>query len=54
VFAQEILAHHIAVAAMPPKALCQPFLETGITTVLEPPVPRLGARRVWSDSRGGL
>jgi virginiamycin B lyase len=29
-------------------------LETGITTVLEPPVPRQGARRVWSDSRGGL
>ena len=29
-------------------------LETGITTVLEPPVPRQGARRVWSDSHGGL
>jgi virginiamycin B lyase len=29
-------------------------LETGATTVLEPPVPRQGARRVWSDSRGGL
>jgi virginiamycin B lyase len=29
-------------------------LETGTTTVLEPPVPRQGARRVWSDSRGGL
>ena len=27
-------------------------LETGTTTVLEPPVPRQGARRVWSDSRG--
>src|SRR5438105_6486429 len=29
-------------------------LETGTTTVLEPPVPRQGARRVWSDRRGGL
>jgi virginiamycin B lyase len=29
-------------------------IETGTVTVLEPPVPRQGARRVWSDSRGGL
>src|SRR6202030_4555112 len=29
-------------------------IETGATTVLEPPVPRQGARRVWSDSCGGL
>jgi len=29
-------------------------LETGAVTVLEPPVPRQGARRVWSDSRGAL
>ena len=29
-------------------------LETGTATVLEPPVPRQGARRVWSDSRGAL
>jgi virginiamycin B lyase len=29
-------------------------LKTGTATVLEPPVPRQGARRVWSDSRGGL
>jgi virginiamycin B lyase len=29
-------------------------LKTGIATVLEPPVPRQGARRVWSDSRGAL
>ena len=29
-------------------------LETGVATVLEPPVPRQGARRVWSDSRGAL
>src|SRR5260370_40031068 len=29
-------------------------LETGTVTVLEPPVPRQGARRVWRDSRGGL
>jgi virginiamycin B lyase len=27
--------------------------ETGAVTVLEPPVPRQGARRVRSDSRGG-
>src|ERR1700760_639751 len=27
-------------------------IETGTTTVLEPSVPRQGARRVWSDSRG--
>jgi len=29
-------------------------LKTGSATVLEPPVPRQGARRIWSDSRGGL
>ena len=29
-------------------------LETGTATVMEPPVPRQGARRVWSDSRGRL
>jgi virginiamycin B lyase len=29
-------------------------LATGTVTVLDPPVPRQGARRVWSDSRGGL
>ena len=28
--------------------------ETGAVTVLEPPVPRQGARRVWSDSHGAL
>jgi virginiamycin B lyase len=29
-------------------------VETGAVTVLEPPVPHQGARRVWSDSRGRL
>jgi virginiamycin B lyase len=29
-------------------------LETGGGTVLEPHVPRQGARRVWSDSHGAL
>ena len=29
-------------------------LATGAAEVLEPPVPRQGARRVWSDSRGAL
>jgi virginiamycin B lyase len=29
-------------------------LETGSATVLEPPVARQGARRVWSDSQGAL
>ena len=29
-------------------------LETGTVTVLEPPLPRQGARRVWSDTHGGL
>src|SRR5262245_30778828 len=29
-------------------------LGTGSVTVLEPPVPRQGARRVWSDSQGAL
>ena len=29
-------------------------LATGGVTVLEPPVPRQGARRVWSDSHGAL
>ena len=29
-------------------------LETGTATVLEPPVPSQGARRVWSDSHGAL
>jgi virginiamycin B lyase len=28
--------------------------ETSTVMVLEPPVPRQGARRVWSDSHGGL
>jgi virginiamycin B lyase len=27
---------------------------TGAATVIEPPTPRQGARRVWSDSRGRL
>jgi virginiamycin B lyase len=29
-------------------------LRTGAAAVLEPPVPRQGVRRVWSDSRGAL
>jgi virginiamycin B lyase len=29
-------------------------LETGAASVLEPPVPKQGARRVWSDSKGAL
>lgn len=29
-------------------------LETGSAEVLEPPVPKQGARRVWSDSKGAL
>jgi virginiamycin B lyase len=29
-------------------------LETGIAAVLDPPTPRQGARRIWSDSRGRL
>ena len=29
-------------------------LDTAYVTVLEPPVPDQGARRIWSDSRGGL
>jgi virginiamycin B lyase len=29
-------------------------LETGTASVLEPPVPKQGARRVWSDSKGAL
>jgi virginiamycin B lyase len=29
-------------------------VNTGTTTILEPPVPRQGARRVWSDSSGTL
>ena len=28
--------------------------ETGAATVIEPPTPRQGARRVWSDSRGRI
>jgi virginiamycin B lyase len=28
--------------------------ETGQATVIEPPTPRQGARRVWSDSRGRI
>jgi virginiamycin B lyase len=27
---------------------------TGMATVIEPPTPRQGARRIWSDSAGGL
>ena len=29
-------------------------LETGAATVLEPPTPDQGARRIWSDSQGQL
>ena len=29
-------------------------LDTGAATVIEPPTPRQGARRVWSDSKGRL
>ncbi len=29
-------------------------LQTGETTVIEPPTPNQGARRVWSDSRGRI
>jgi virginiamycin B lyase len=29
-------------------------IETGEATVIEPPTPRQGARRVWSDSRGRI
>jgi virginiamycin B lyase len=28
--------------------------ESGTVAVLDPPIPRQGARRVWSDSRGAL
>jgi virginiamycin B lyase len=28
--------------------------QTGVATVIEPPTPRQGARRVWSDSKGRL
>jgi len=28
--------------------------ETGVATVIEPPTPAQGARRVWSDSRGRI
>ncbi|MBI2321826.1 MAG: lyase, partial [Chloroflexi bacterium] len=29
-------------------------LDSGAATVVEPPTPRQGARRVWSDSRGRI
>ena len=29
-------------------------VETGEATVIEPPTPKQGARRVWSDSRGRI
>ncbi len=29
-------------------------IDTGAATVIEPPTPRQGARRVWSDSRGRI
>lgn len=28
--------------------------DTGVATVIEPPTPRQGARRVWTDSRGNI
>ena len=34
--------------------LAQVDLETGAATVYEPPTPKQGARRVWSDSKGRL
>jgi virginiamycin B lyase len=41
-------------ASLASNYLGQIDLETGGVTVLEPPVPRQGARRVWSDSHGAL
>jgi virginiamycin B lyase len=29
-------------------------VETGVSTVIEPPTPNQGARRVWSDSKGNI
>jgi virginiamycin B lyase len=29
-------------------------VETGAATVIEPPTPKQGARRVWSDSKGRI
>ncbi|MBE7521828.1 MAG: lyase [Burkholderiales bacterium] len=29
-------------------------VETGVATIIDPPTPRQGARRIWSDSRGRL
>ncbi len=34
--------------------LAQIDIKTGAATVIEPPTPRQGARRVWSDSKGRL
>jgi len=34
--------------------LGRPDLETGATTVIEPAMPNVGTRRVWSDSKGRL
>jgi len=34
--------------------LGQVDIETGAVTVLEPPTPNAGARRVWADSKGAL
>ena len=41
-------------ASLAGNSLGQIDLATGDATVLEPPVPRQGARRVWSDSHGAL
>ena len=38
-----------------PAAICAKIdTRTGAATVIEPPTPRQGARRVWSDSKGRL
>ena len=44
----------VFLASLAGNYLGQIDLETGAVTVLEPPVPRQGARRVWSDSHGAL
>src|SRR5215472_469195 len=45
---------HVFFASLAGSYLGQIDPETGAVTILEPPVPRQGARRVWSDSHGAL
>jgi len=47
-------ARRSAAARAAPQIISRVDLDSGGATVIEPPTPKQGARRVWSDSRGRI